>query len=465
MDIGILLIALVLLLVAVYLFVKRPKAIEGFTLADFDALTAQNNTLKTNLAVAEQQIKNAQENEHKLLTLQREEKAVSDNSFITRIEKLETEKLAIAEQLTNEKKRMSQAEESFKAQREKLIEQKQFVDDAQLKFKTEFENVANKILKEKTAEFTEVNKTNLDTILNPLKENIKAFENKVDKAYSAEAGERNVLKGTIEQMMLMNKTMSIETLNLTKALKGDNKKQGNWGEMVLDKLLENSGLIEGLNYAKQKSFTAEDGNRVQPDVVIFLPNEKHIVIDAKVSLVAYERLVNNDVEDDRETLTKLHVNSIKTHIMGLSGKNYHDLYAINSPDFVLLFVPIESSFAIAVQYDQELFDFALRKKVALVTPSTLLATLKTVAFMWKQEQQTKNAIDIATKAGQLYDKFVGFVTDLQKVGEHIDKSQKVYSDAMGKLSTGSGNLLGRVENLKKLGAIANKSLDAKFLED
>ena len=454
MEVGLLMVAVAILLVSVFLFVKRPKALDGFAIDDFNQLKADNESLKINLAVAENTI---------IVLEQKSNEA--EEKLLYRIEKLETEKTEILDQLTNEKKRMSQAEESFKAQREKLIEQKQFVDESQQRFKTEFENVANKILKEKTAEFTEVNKLNLDTLLNPLKENIKSFEDKVDKVYKSESDERNVLKGTIDQMMLMNKTMSIETLNLTKALKGDNKKQGNWGEMVLDKLLESSGLIAGVNYSKQKSFTAEDGNRLQPDVIIFLPEEKHIVIDSKVSLVAYERLVSSDVEEDRDTLTKLHVNSIKTHINGLSGKNYHDLYDINTPEFVLLFVPIESSFAIAIQYDQELFDFALKKRVVVVTPSTLMATLKTVAFMWKQEQQTKNAIDIATKAGQLYDKFVGFVTDLQKVGEHIDKSQKVYGDAMNKLSTGSGNLLGRVENLKKLGAVANKSLDAKFLED
>ena len=454
MEVGLLMVAVAILLVSVFLFVKRPKALDGFAIDDFNQLKADNESLKINLAVAENTI---------IVLEQKSNEA--EEKLLYRIEKLETEKTDILDQLTNEKKRMSQAEESFKAQREKLMEQKQFVDESQQRFKTEFENVANKILKEKTAEFTEVNKLNLDTLLNPLKENIKSFEDKVDKVYKSESDERNVLKGTIDQMMLMNKTMSIETLNLTKALKGDNKKQGNWGEMVLDKLLESSGLIAGVNYSKQKSFTAEDGNRLQPDVIIFLPEEKHIVIDSKVSLVAYERLVSSDVEEDRDTLTKLHVNSIKTHINGLSGKNYHDLYDINTPEFVLLFVPIESSFAIAIQYDQELFDFALKKRVVVVTPSTLMATLKTVAFMWKQEQQTKNAIDIATKAGQLYDKFVGFVTDLQKVGEHIDKSQKVYGDAMNKLSTGSGNLLGRVENLKKLGAVANKSLDAKFLEE
>jgi DNA recombination protein RmuC len=301
-------------------------------------------------------------------------------------------------------------------------------------------------------------------LLNPLKENIKAFEDKVEKVYKSESDERNVLKGEITKMMELNKQISDDAANLTKALKGDNKKQGNWGEMVLDKLLEGSGLIEGTNYSKQSSFIAEDGNRLLPDVVIFLPDEKHIVIDSKVSLVAYEKLVNAE-DEDRESFIKQHINSIKTHIGGLSGKNYQDLYQINSPEFVLLFIPIESSFAIAVQHDQELFDFAWNKRVVIVTPSTLLATLKTVASIWKQEQQTRNAIDIATKAGSLYDKFVGFVSDLQKVGDSLEKSQKAYGEAMGKLTTGNGNLVNRVENLKKLGAKATKEIDSRLLED
>jgi len=209
----------------------------------------------------------------------------------------------------------------------------------------------------------------------------------------------------------------------------------------------------------------EDGNRYQPDVIVNLPDNKHIVIDSKVSLLAYERLVNCDTDDDRALHLKQHIISIKSHINGLGGKNYHDLYGINSPDFVLLFVPIESSFAIAVQADIELFEFAWNKKVVLVTPSTLLATLKTVASIWKQEQQTRNAIDIATKAGALYDKFVGFINDLKKIGDNIDRAKENYNDAFSKLSSGSGNLIGRVENLRKLGAKTTKVIDQKFIEE
>jgi DNA recombination protein RmuC len=447
MEFALLIVAVLILLIAIFLFFKKPKTSTGI---DFET----HQVLKTDLAVSEQKVKSA-----------KEEKLENENRLLERIKRLEAEKTDLLTQISVEKQNFSQAEEALRAQQERLNDQKIFIDESQSRFKTEFENVANAVLKAKTAEFTETNRTNLDILLNPLKENIKAFEDKVEKVYKSESDERNILKGEITKMMELNRQISDDAANLTKALKGDNKKQGNWGEMVLDKLMESSGLIEGINYKKQSSFTAEEGNRLSPDVIVNLPENKHIVIDAKVSLIAYERLVNAETEEERMLFIKQHVNSIKNHIAGLSGKNYHDLYQINSPEFVLLFIPIESSFAIAIQHAQDLFDFAWNKRVVIVTPSTLLATLKTVASIWKQEQQTRNAIDIATKAGQLYDKFVGFVNDLQKVGDGLDKSQKAYHDAMGKLSTGSGNLVGRVESLKKLGAKATKEIDSKLLDD
>ncbi len=447
MDLVLLIISVVILLVAVFVFLKKPSATAGFD-------TEEYQKLKTELAVAQQKVESA-----------KEEKQDAEQSLLQRINKLESEKASLLEQISFEKQELVKLQEGIKAQNERFDLQKDFIAETQTKFSKDFELMANEILKRKSAEFTEVNRTNLDLLLNPLKENIKAFEDKVEKVYKSESDERNVLKGEITKMMELNKQISDEANNLTKALKGDNKKQGNWGEMVLDKLMERSGLLEGINYSKQGSYVGEDGGRLLPDVVVFLPDEKHIVIDSKVSLVAYERLVNAETDEERDVFVKQHVAGIKAHISGLGAKNYHDLYQINSPEFVLLFVPIESSFAIAVQYDQELFDFAWNKRVVIVTPSTLLATLKTVASIWKQEQQTKNAIDIATKAGQLYDKFVGFVNDLQKVGDHLDKSQKVYQDAMSKLSVGNGNLVGRVENLKKLGAKATKNIDEKLLEE
>ncbi len=412
------------------------------------------NQIKTELAVNEQKVLSA-----------KEEKQENEHRFLQRINRLEEEKNELIAQLTQEKQQVAKIEESLKAEQHRLHQQEKFIEENQTKFSKDFELIAAQVLKQKTAEFTETNKTNLDILLNPLKENIKAFEEKVEKVYKSESDERNVLKGELSKLMELNKQISDEAHNLTRALKGDNKKQGNWGEMVLDKLMEGSGLLEGVNYTKQSNYVAADGNRLLPDMVVFLPEQKHIVIDSKVSLIAYEKLVSAENEDERLQFTKQHIASIKAHISGLSVKNYQDLYQINSPEFVLLFIPIESSFAIAVQFDQDLFDFAWNKKVVIVTPSTLLATLKTVASIWKQEQQTKNAIDIATKAGQLYDKFVGFVTDLQKVGDHLDKSQKVYGEAMGKLTLGSGNLVSKVETLKKLGAKATKEIDSRLLEE
>jgi DNA recombination protein RmuC len=351
----------------------------------------------------------------------------------------------------------------LQAQQEKIAEQKEEMALLQTKFNKDFELIANKILEEKSLKFTEVNRFNIDALLSPLKENIKLFEQKVDRVYKSESDERNVLKGEISKLMELNKQISEEASNLTRALKADTKKQGNWGEVILDRILEASGLILGESYVKQTSFTDEDGNRLQPDVVVTLPDNKHMIIDSKVSLIAYDRLVNCETDIERAGFLNDHITSIKAHIKNLCSKNYCDLYGINSPDFVLLFVPIESSFAVAVKHDLELFEYAWSRRVVIVTPSTLLATLKTISSVWKQEQQTRNAIDIATKAGALYDKFVGFTNDLRKIGDKLDDAKSAYADAFGKLSSGSGNLVGRVETLKKLGAKASKRLDPKFM--
>ncbi|WP_207421706.1 DNA recombination protein RmuC [Desertivirga brevis] len=351
----------------------------------------------------------------------------------------------------------------YVAQQQKIAEQKVEIEKLQDKLTKDFELIAGKILEEKSQRFTDSNKLNLDLILNPLKENIKAFEDKVEKVYKAESDERNVLKGEITKLMELNRQISQEAHNLTRALKTDTKKQGNWGELILDRVLEASGLIKGENFTKQTSYTDQEGARLLPDVIINLPDNKHLVIDSKVSLLAYERLVNCDDDFLRNQHLNDHILSIKNHIKNLSSKNYNSLSAINSPDFVLLFIPIESSFAVAIQHDIELFEFSWSRRVVMVTPSTLLATLKTIASIWKQEQQTQNAIEIASKAGALYDKFVGFINDLKRVGESIEKAQSSYSDAFSKLSSGSGNLIGRVENLRKLGAKSSKKLEDKYL--
>ena len=384
--------------------------------------------------------------------------------------KLDNEKLNY--EIKEERQKVADINQSYEstrtfylAQQQKIVEQKAEIEKLQEKFSKDFELIANKILEEKTLRFTESNKSNMDLILSPLKENLKNFEDKVEKVYKAESDERNVLKGEITKLMELNKQISQEAHNLTKALKSDTKKQGNWGELILDRVLEASGLIQGENYTKQTGYMDENGNRLLPDVIINLPDKKHLVIDSKVSLIAYERLVNCDDDILREQCLNDHIISIKNHIKNLSNKNYCDLLNINSPDFVLLFIPIESSFAIAIQHDIELFEFAWNKRVVMVTPSTLLATLKTIASIWKQEQQTINALTIATEAGKLYDKFVGFISDLKRAGESLDRARDQYNEAFGKLSTGSGNLIGKVENLKKLGAKTSKQIEERFLLD
>lgn len=384
---------------------------------------------------------------------------------------LKEEKLKVEDELNdlrlnymNERSKLIKAEESLSLQRDKQAEQEKYIEELQQRFKLEFENIANKILDAKTEKFTLNNKTNMDAILNPLKENIKAFEQKVDKVYKAESDERNILKGVISQLMDQSKQIQEEAGNLTRALKGDSKKQGNWGEVILERVLERSGLIKDREYRIQTSLNSFEGSRMQPDVIIDLPDDKHIIVDSKVSLVAYERLVSAETDEERELQLKQHLISIKTHIQGLSGKNYHELHQINSPDFVLLFIPIESSFGIAVQQDAELFNYAWDRKVVIVSPSTLLATLRTIASIWKQERQNRNVLEIARLSGNMYDKFVGFLSDMESIGRNIKLSQDAYEKALNKLSTGAGNLSNTSEKIKKLGAKATKQIDTKFLD-
>ena len=359
---------------------------------------------------------------------------------------------------------LAQQETTNKNLQEKLTLQKEELENLQQRFTKEFENLANKILDEKSQKFTEQNKTQLDIILNPLKDKIKDFEQKVDNAYKAESAERNSLKGEIKSLVELNKQISEEANNLVKALKGDTKKQGNWGELILEKILERSGLIKDEEYKMQVSTQNEIGNRIQPDAVIYLPDSKHIIVDSKVSLVAYEAMVNAPDDETREQALREHVISVRSHIKGLSEKSYQSSADFTSPDFVLLFMPIESSFGMAVQADNELFNFAWDRKIVIVSPSTLLATLRTISSIWKQERQTRNAMEIARQGGALYDKFKNFVDDLIEVGKKMDGAKTSYSEAMNKLSTGNGNIVKRIEELRKLGAKATKELPPSLVE-
>ncbi len=454
MTVAVLIASVIILLLAVFIFLKRPTSADGISVAEVERLKNENTILNIALAKAEERAAG--------LSLERDkaDKQLQDERL-----RYDSQVATLNAELVAEKNRMAKAEEAFKAQRERFADQEKSINEIQQKFQLEFQNVAEKLLKEKSKEFVDVNRNNLDTILNPLKENLKAFEDKVDKVYNMEAAERNTMKGVITQLMELNKQISDEAQNLTKALKGDNKKQGNWGEVILERVLERSGLVKDQEYRLQASLTGVDGTRLQPDVVIDLPDEKHLIIDSKVSLIAYERLVNCETEEDRKLFSKAHVESIRSHVAGLSSKNYHDLYKINSPDFVLLFIPIESSFSFAVQLDAELFSDAWDKRVVIVSPSTLLATLRTIASMWKQERQNRNVLEIARLSGAMYDKFVGFVSDMENIGKNIKQSQSAYDNAINKLTEGNGNLTITADKIKKLGAKANKQLDQKYLDD
>lgn len=340
----------------------------------------------------------------------------------------------------------------------KLNDHKNEVEKLQEKFTKEFENLANKILEEKSNKFTQQNKENLKIILNPLQEKIKIFEDKVDKTHKESIDYHAALRQQILGLKELNQQMSKETINLTKALKGDNKTQGNWGELVLERVLEKSGLEKGREYFVQQSFTNEEGKRVLPDVVIYLPDNKKMVVDSKVSLTAYEQFVNEEDETLKEQFLKEHIASLKRHITQLSEKKYEDIYQIESPDFVLLFIPIEPAFAVAINHDNYLYNKAFEKNIVIVTPTTLLATLRTIDSMWNNEKQQRNALEIARQAGALYDKFQGLLSDLIAIGKRIDDSKKEYANAMNKLTDGRGNLITSVEKLKKMGAKAKKSI-------
>ncbi|MFK7899972.1 MAG: DNA recombination protein RmuC [Cyclobacteriaceae bacterium] len=377
-----------------------------------------------------------------------------------RISLLELEISEKIEVITKLEARLAGAEVHFKNQEEKLSNQEVERKKLHEQLTTQFENIAGKILKNNSDQLSKTSHDRMDLILKPLKEKLTNFERKIEDSDK----EKVSLKREVQMLADLNKQMSQETNNLTKALKGDTKKQGNWGEVILERVLERSGLVKGSEYEVQYSTTNVEGARIQPDVIVNLPDKKHIIIDSKVSLVDYDRFVNEEDLDLKKTYLKQHVNSVKAHIKGLSNKSYETGDGLNSPEFVLLFMPIEPSFTAAVQEDQELFNYAWDQKIVLVSPSTLLATLSTIASIWKQDKQNKYALEIARQGGALYDKFVGFVEDMQKMGKSISATQNVYDGAMNKLQSGSGNLIGRAEKIRKLGAKAVKSLPEDMLD-
>lgn len=321
-----------------------------------------------------------------------------------------------------------------------------------------FEILSQRIFEEKSTKFTELNSKNIFQILDPLKERMKEFERKVEEVYSIEKTERNLLRGELNKLMDLNKVMSHETEQLTRALKGENKTQGNWGELILENILERSGLRKGEEYFVQETFRGENNEMLRPDVIVKLPQEKCLIVDSKMTLNAYEAYSSAENDEDRKKYAKLHVESLKRHIDGLSEKKYHLANDILTPDFVILFMPLEPAFALAFRERPEIFQDAWEKNVAVVSPTTLLTTLRTASALWKQDRQQKNALDIAKRGGLLYDKFANLVKDFTVLGDRLKSAQDAHEDILKKMSEGKGNLFDQMEDLKKLGAKAEKSL-------
>ncbi|ARV08868.1 DNA polymerase V [Winogradskyella sp. PC-19] len=385
------------------------------------------------------------------------------NDLKQNVEKTESEREEIRREKDFLNTELSRRNTEFENLQHQNLKRDEELAKQQEQLRKDFELMASKILEEKSEKFTTQNKENIKNILNPLEEKIKTFEKKVEDSQKESISMHSALKEQLLGLKDLNQQMAKEATNLTKALKGDSKTQGNWGELVLERVLEKSGLEKDREYFVQQNFQREDGSRVMPDVVLHLPDSKKMIIDSKVSLTDYERMVNAE-DEERAMYLKSHVSSIKKHVDQLSAKNYQDLYDIESPDFVLMFIPIEPAFAVAINEDNSLYNKAFEQNIVIVTPSTLLATLRTIDTMWNNEKQQQNAIEIARQAGALYDKFEGLVTDLTGVGKKIDAAKNDYSSAMNKLVEGKGNLISRVENIKKMGAKAKKSLPENIIK-
>jgi DNA recombination protein RmuC len=388
---------------------------------------------------------------------QKSEMLMSENSSLKKeLETNSSEIINLNTTISAKETELRNIEERLKEQKEELIQLRE-------KFNLEFKNLANEILEEKTKKFTEQNKTNLGEILNPLNEKLKEFEKKVDETYDKEAQQRFSLKEEVKRLAELNQQISKEANSLTQALKGESKTQGNWGEVILENILERTGLRKDSEYTVQESFTLDDGKRFQPDVVVHYPGERSIVIDSKVSLTAYERYVSSGDEDQKSIELKAHITSIKNHINELSGKKYEELEGIKSLDFVVMFLPIEPAYLLAIQSEPTLWSFAYEKRILLVSPTNLVAILKMIESLWKQEYQSRNVLEIARQGGNLYDAFVLLSERLIKLGKKMNEATNLYQDTMKNLSDGKGNLVSRVENLKALGIKAKKQMPDNLL--
>ena len=385
-------------------------------------------------------------------------------NFIDQLEEtkrfLERERLKVID-LNNT---LAAAEADYRNLEEKLAERKLEMDNIQEKFTAEFKNLANEILEKNSLKFSDLNKNSMNELLNPLKDKIVTFEKKVEEAYDKELRDKISLREEVKKLYELNNRISEEANNLTRALKGDTRKQGDWGEVILETVLERSGLTKDREYRKQVITTNASGDTIKPDYLIMLPDKRHIIVDSKVSLVAYENFVNTNDDGARPKFLKAHLDSMKNHVKILSEKNYFSSLEFNTPDFVLMFVPIESSFSLALQADQELFNYAWERRIVIVSPTTLLATMRTIASMWKMDKQSQHAFQIAEESGKLYDKFKLFMDDMVKVGNQLTSTRSTYEEAMKKLVTGRGNLVNQAEKLREMGARNTRRIDEKITQ-
>ncbi|HOZ39332.1 MAG: DNA recombination protein RmuC [Flavobacteriales bacterium] len=378
------------------------------------------------------------------------------------------EERTVAEDRMREVVRLSAAmaaeQERGRGLEHQLERQRTELEQLQVRMTTEFEHIADRLLLQRGKELQEQHQNKLGDILKPLQERILEFQHQVRDAYDKEGRERFALKGEIVRLVEQNQRLSQDASDLTKALKGDSQAQGAWGEMILERILEGAGLVKGQEYSMQTSTTLADGSRLRPDAVVMLPEDKHLIIDSKVSLVHYERWAAATDEAERNRLLKLHVESMRTHAKGLGDKDYTKLYGVKSVDFVLMFIPVEPAFLLALRERPEVFQEAYDRQVVMVTHSTLMATLRTVHGIWKHERIARNHLAIADRAGALYEKFVGFTEDLGRIGKHVNDAKDSYEKALSKLSEGPGNLVRQVEMLKELGARTNKGIHDKLLQ-
>jgi len=433
------------------------------TLADLERARAETLGVRQELAASHAEALRAAASEA------RERQSVA--SLHERVAALEREALAHAAQaearaseLQAAHTELAQVRTQAEADRESLRAQVALLTDAKTALSDQFKALANEILEEKSRRFAEQNQQNLGTLLDPLRTQLTEFKGKVEEVYVKEGQDRSALKEQVRQLMELNRTLSNDASNLTKALKGSAKTQGNWGELILERVLEASGLEKGRVYHVQVSQRDADGKLQQPDVVINLPQERRLVVDAKVSLLAYESYASAESDDVRTAAVRAHLDSVRTHVKGLSAKNYQQLYGVQSLDMVVMFVPIEPAFMLAVTSDEALFMEAWQRNVLLVSPSTLLFVVRTIAHLWRQEAQTRNAQDIARRGAELYDKLAAFVGDLQKVGAKLKDAQGAYDEAEKRLSTGRGNVIRQAEMLKELGVKSTKSLPGTLVD-